>query len=147
MPFPDPCAQCTAITRGGKVVYYICRNKESTHFNKGVSLATHNACQRRGQDGQDTPAQTEPAPPPEIPSFARRVLTYAEALVQWKAAGMPERSDAEVDCIFHRFCKPCGWFDPDKLACRGCGCRVADYGFAVFNKIKMATEHCPQDLW
>ena len=31
--------------------------------------------------------------------------------------------------------------------CRGCGCRVAAYGMAVFNKIKMATQHCPREKW
>jgi hypothetical protein len=24
---------------------------------------------------------------------------------------------------------------------------VADTGYAILNKIKMATEHCPRDLW
>ena len=58
-----------------------------------------------------------------------------------------ERPDKEVERIFHQFCKTCDWFDPDKQICRGCGCRVAEGGYAVQNKIKMATENCPRDLW
>ena len=58
-----------------------------------------------------------------------------------------KRPDKEVERIFHQFCKTCDWFDPDKQICRGCGCRVAEGGYAVQNKIKMATENCPRDLW
>lgn len=67
--------------------------------------------------------------------------------IEWAAAGRPERSDKDVEQIFQRFCKPCRWYDRRRRICRGCGCRVADTGFAITNKIKMATEHCPRKLW
>ena len=76
-----------------------------------------------------------------------RAASYAAALAQWTAAGRPSRPDKEVERIFHQFCKTCDWFDPDKQICRGCGCRVAEGGYAVQNKITMATENCPRDLW
>lgn len=89
-----------------------------------------------------------PEPPlPETPGLARRVLSYAEAVARWTAAGRPERSDKEVERIFHQHCKPCKWFERDRQRCRGCGCRVADSGLAISNKIKMATENCPRELW
>jgi len=145
------CNQCLTATRDGKIVYYICRNPESRRFNKRVSPATRAACQGRRPGAQETPAtQSAPAdaePPPQTPGLVRRVLSYAEALIQWTAAGKPERADDEVVRIFQQICKPCRWFDRRRTICRGCGCRVADSGFAITNKIKMATEHCPKNLW
>jgi hypothetical protein len=104
-------------------------------------------------DTEDAPlrrAESAPAddiPPPEAPSLLRRTMSYAEALIAWTAAGRPKRSAKDVEQIFSRFCKPCRWYDRRRQICRGCGCRVADTGFAVTNKIKMATEHCPRNLW
>jgi hypothetical protein len=85
--------------------------------------------------------------PPTPPGLIHRAYSYAEALARWTAAGQPVRPEKEVERIFNEHCKKCGWFDPEKQICRGCGCRVAENGVAVLNKIKMATEHCPQDLW
>lgn len=89
----------------------------------------------------------KPSEPPPPPGIVRRAFSYAEALARWTAAGRPERSDKDVEHIFAHFCKPCRWFQRRRQICRGCGCRVADKGFAVTNKIKMATEHCPRNLW
>ncbi len=86
-------------------------------------------------------------PPPETPGLVRRTLSYAEALIAWTAAGRPERSDKEVEQIFHQYLQALPMVRPRRQICRGCGCRVADTGFAVTNKIKMATEHCPRNLW
>jgi len=98
---------------------------------------------------------TAPAPPPPPPSeqpptppgLVRRAISYTAALTRWPTAGQPERSDKDVERIFNQHCKPCKWYDPEKQICRGCGCRVAENGVAVLNKIKMATEHCPRELW
>jgi len=92
----------------------------------------------------------QPSPPsdqPTSPGLVRRAISYTEALARWTGAGQPERSDKDVERIFREHCKPCKWYDPQKHICRGCGCRVADSGVAVLNKIRMATEHCPRDLW
>jgi len=93
------------------------------------------------------PKPAESSEPPATPGLVRRAFSYAEALARWTAAGQPERSDKEVERIFNGFCKPCRWFHRRRQVCRGCGCRVADKGFAITNKIKMATEHCPRNLW
>jgi hypothetical protein len=90
---------------------------------------------------------TGPASVPEPPGLVRRAFSYAEAVAQWTAAGMPERSDKEVERIFTGFCKPFRWFHRRRQIWRGCGCRAADKGFVITNKIKMATEHCPRNLW
>jgi hypothetical protein len=68
-------------------------------------------------------------------------------VAEWIAAGRPERSDEEVRRIYSEHCEKCSWRKRRQNICRGCGCRVATYGMAVFNKIKMATEHCPRDQW
>ncbi len=77
----------------------------------------------------------------------RRAYSYTEALARWTAAGQPVRPDKKVERIFSQCCKTCNWYDPKRQICRGCGCRVADSGYAVRNKIKMATENCPRELW
>ena len=85
--------------------------------------------------------------PPDPPSLVKRAYSYAEAVARWTAAGQPVRPDKEVERIFNSQCKTCKWFDPERQICRGCGCRVAETGMAVVNKIKMATENCPRELW
>jgi len=84
---------------------------------------------------------------PQTPSFFRRSVTYAEAVTGWIAAGHPERSEEETKRIFEEHCSKCAWYDRNKQICRGCGCKVTNVGHAIFNKIKMATQHCPRSLW
>ena len=121
----------------------LCRQSPGTSLVKAVSSGDSD----EAPSPLDQSAPAGEAPPPETPSLVRRTVSYAEALIEWTAAGRPERSDKDVEQIFHRFCKPCRWFDRRRKICRGCGCRVADTGFAITNKIKMATEHCPRNLW
>jgi hypothetical protein len=74
-----------------------------------------------------------------------RVFNYAKAVAEWVAAGRPTRSDEDVATIFRVICKPCALHY--RGSCRECGCRVRAEGPAVFNKIKMATQHCPRNKW
>lgn len=82
----------------------------------------------------------------DYPSLLVQISNYKDALIRWKKAGKPTRSDEEVQNI-HKQCSKCDWYDSGKKRCKGCGCKVTTSGFAVFNKIKMATEHCPKGLW
>lgn len=84
---------------------------------------------------------------PEYPALSMQLWLYKEALGKWKRAGYPVRTDAEVKEIHEKKCKPCNWYDADKKRCKGCGCKVTIGSVAVFNKIKMATEHCPKGEW
>ena len=43
------------------------------------------------EERKPTPKATE-----RIPSISRRIVTYAEAVIEWTAAGRPERSEEEV---------------------------------------------------
>jgi hypothetical protein len=71
---------------------------------------------------------------------------YAKALLRWREAGYPTRTADEVAAIYAEHCgAPC----PDLVGsrCKKCGCRVASKGIAVLNKIKLATESCPEGKW
>lgn len=83
----------------------------------------------------------------EAPPLIIRLKTWVEALEQWDAAGNPVRSQSQIDDIYKTHCKPCSFRRKTENICLVCGCRIATYGFAIFNKIKMATEHCPKGKW
>jgi hypothetical protein len=73
---------------------------------------------------------------------------YKEAIIRWNKAGRPKRSDEEVKELLEGHCKAgCSWFDPEKGRCKGCGCAVSEGSLAIFNKLRMGTEHCPQEKW
>lgn len=72
---------------------------------------------------------------------------YARSLLRWGRAGFPQRSNKEVERIYETACGPCDR-RTEKYGfsqCTLCGCRVSPNGMAVRNKIKMATETCPED--
>jgi len=146
MTFPACPSVFDSRTPDRRVVHRVCLAEGTPTYRMTVTARACRLCQTpKVEASQDAPADTEP--PPQTPGLMRRTLSYAEALIAWTAARRPERPDKEVERIFHQHCKACKWFDPERQICRGCGCRVAEAGFAVTNKIKMATEHCPRDLW
>ena len=143
-----PCAKRLVGMSRDTVTQATCVNSSSVHYKRLVRPSQCRRCLAALAVTQsDQHAATGAAPPPKTPNLLRRTLSYAEAFIDWTAAGKPERSDEEVQRTFHQFCKPCRWFDRRRQICRGCGCRVADNGFAILNKIKMATQHCPRNLW
>jgi hypothetical protein len=81
------------------------------------------------------------------PPLSMQAWFYKEALIRWNKAGRPKRSDEEVKAILDGHCKTCSWFDPEKSRCKGCGCTVSEGSIAIFNKIRMGSEHCPQEKW
>jgi hypothetical protein len=101
-----------------------------------------------GMDVKDIDETFDPGPlPPDYPPLVMQLWTYKEALIRWRHAGYPTRSQEEVARI-HKICaEPCEWYDEDKKRCKGCGCKVTVGSLAVFNKIKMETEHCPKEKW
>jgi hypothetical protein len=134
----------------GVIKHAKCANAASDHYLVLVRPVDCRRCLGLEREPSANDAPPEPpdlAAPPEPPGLVRRAISYTEALARWTAAGRPERSDKEVERIFHQQCKPCKWYDAERQICRGCGCRVADNGYAVLNKIKMATEACPRNLW
>jgi len=83
----------------------------------------------------------------EYPPLSMQLWFYKEALVRWNKAGRPKRSDEEVKEILSNHCQTCSWFDAKKQRCKGCGCAVSESSIAVFNKLRMGTERCPQEKW
>ena len=83
---------------------------------------------------------------PLMPTLSTRLTTYTGAVARWVTAGSPKRSDEAVERIY-KICSggTCDWFEYG--SCRGCGCRVNTSSFALVNKIRMATEHCPRTFW
>ncbi len=73
-------------------------------------------------------------------------VNYAKAIVRWKMAGSPVRSDEEVVRIFEDLCWKCEHFTTNST-CPLCGCRVSKSTNALLNKIRMATESCPLKKW
>ena len=81
------------------------------------------------------------------PAFLEQVNNYRLAVMRWIKAGKPTRTDKEIKRLHETFCMKCDWYDSKSKRCKGCGCRVATKGPALTNKLKMATEHCPKDLF
>lgn len=81
----------------------------------------------------------------QFPPITTQVNSYRLAIKRWIKAGRPVRSEEETKKIFETHCVKCDWFDGRR--CKGCGCRVVPKGLAIFNKLKMATEHCPKRLF
>ena len=134
------------------MLYRICNDAGSPYYRRVVKSSACRRCKAIKMLPAPKPKPKRDIPvsdtsPPKTPGLLRRAMSYAEAVIEWTAAGRPERSNEEVERIFHQFCKPCRWFSRRRQICYGCGCRVADSGFAIFNKIKMATQHCPRKRW
>jgi hypothetical protein len=112
------------------------------------------------QCGQRLPWPADAEPPrrncPQAPSLAEGaqrlgiswddVGHYAAALARWTGAGFPTRADDEVARIAREHCN--GACDKWRVGrCVACGCNVNTSRFAVWNKIRMATENCPLGKW
>jgi len=85
-----------------------------------------------------------------VATTTQQVKRYSQAVVRWVAAGCPTRSDQETLAIY-QLCRNgrCGkYVDTGKIEkCGSCGCRISQDGTALLNKIRMATEWCPEGLW
>ena len=151
------CDRCNVIQvrkrDGTRTTVNRCADQQSPFFTQNVTEEDCHQCPRYLAAEAVRKAQAEAQATgevPKVPSLPQRAFTWAKAVAEWKFKGSPERSDEEVERIFHSFCAaepPCAWYDPARQLCRGCGCGVAEDGLAVFNKIKMATQRCPRNLW
>lgn len=75
---------------------------------------------------------------------------YGQAVANWISRGRPKRSDDEVRELF-AICTACTpHFRPNNESvgsCGLCGCRLSIGGSAMTNKLRMATESCPDGKW
>ena len=145
------CLKCQKIVRNGETVYR-CLNPRCSAHRQLVTLDACDKCDNAVVKHKKPCAKPVPAAEPEMeakqfPKATIQLWEYKEALMRWQKAGRPTRSKEEVDRIHIEHCSKCDWYDKEVKRCRGCGCRVTTGALAIFNKIKMATEHCPKDLW
>lgn len=80
------------------------------------------------------------------PSVTAQLSSYAAAVSRWLAAGRPVRTDEQVAGLL-AICQDnrCGKYRDGQ--CLACGCRVNSSGWALANKLRMATESCPKGMW
>lgn len=77
-------------------------------------------------------------------TFGKKVKNYFGAVRRWVASGRPVRSDEEIQRLFDEHCgNGCDRYEPEKHACKNCGCAVSTDSSPLSNKLAMATEHCP----
>jgi hypothetical protein len=104
---------------------------------------------RKGPGGKERLVRQCPRPAggPIAPSLARQAWSYAVAVSRWTAAGRPTRTDEEVAAIL-AICQGCPNFEPGGDTpgrCLLCGCGCSAQASALTNKLRMETEHCPDE--
>lgn len=95
----------------------------------------------------------------DMPARQPIVKRYVSAVARWVAAGRPVRTDDEVDQILADHCRGCRWFSDHRCTHASCGCQVRSVEdekvpvlswlvpAAMLNKLRMATEKCPEEKW
>ena len=71
---------------------------------------------------------------------------WAAALLRWRVAGYPKRTDKEVQYIVW-ICEACEDYKADEKRCRICRCGVSTSGMVIFNKARLKTENCSKAKW
>lgn len=137
--YKHACNNCIEGSRNGQVETRICKLTRCP-----VSIST---CQRCHDGIPPTPGEKtiQSGINPKVPNLTTRVATWANAVTSWISAGSPKRSEEEVNHIHETYCKPCPWNKNN--VCSSCGCNVTTSSHPLINKIKMATQHCPKELW
>ncbi len=82
-------------------------------------------------------------PPIEPPPLIVRGVNFAMAMARWAAAGLPRRSQAEIDERL-AICQSCEFYA--NHVCSRCGCACVEQN-QVINKLALATEKCPEGRW
>lgn len=87
------------------------------------------------------------------------VRVYVTATMRWEAAGRPVRTDEQVDAILADHCATCPYFADARCTHPLCGCQIRSSAgerqqllswlipAAMLNKLRMATERCPDGRW
>lgn len=93
----------------------------------------------------------------QLTKQANRAGRYVQSTVEWASAGVPERTDEDVNRIA-AICVKCEHFNSGICNHKNCGCGVRTttgeqtlvgiiFGGGMVNKIRRATEHCPIGKW
>jgi hypothetical protein len=73
---------------------------------------------------------------------------WREAVAQWRAAGKPVRSQAEIDACLE-ICRQCDRVGQrlGLMYCQVCCCNLKTPMIDQLSKVKMKTETCPEGKW
>ncbi|MBS0205011.1 MAG: hypothetical protein JSS49_19055 [Planctomycetes bacterium] len=88
-------------------------------------------------------SQSLPSPTTEPPSLLIRGWNFATAMARWTLAGLPRRTQAEIDTRL-AICQSCEFLRHDH--CTQCGCACVEQN-RLINKLALATETCPLGKW
>lgn len=84
---------------------------------------------------------TATADPP--PSILIRGWNFTAAMTRWTLAGLPRRTQAEIDERL-AICQACPFLQNNH--CTKCGCACVEQN-RLINKLALATEKCPVGKW
>lgn len=79
----------------------------------------------------------------QSPSLIIRGWNFASAMARWTLAGMPRRTQAEIDERL-AICQACPFLKNNH--CTKCGCACVEQN-RLINKLALATEKCPEGKW
>lgn len=85
-------------------------------------------------------------PNEKLPTLTQKALHYVAAVVQHYATGANTRPNEEVEALL-TICQQCENYNSVLEICRVCGCRCTNGSNAFFNKLRMASQHCPRGKW
>jgi hypothetical protein len=77
------------------------------------------------------------------PSLLIRGWNFAAAMTRWTLAGMPRRTQAEIDERL-AICQACPHLHNNH--CIKCGCACVEQN-RLMNKLALSTEKCPEGKW
>jgi len=105
----------------------------------GVALDAAKVARYRARHAaKSAPAAHEPSP-----SLLIRGWNFTAAMARWTLAGLPRRSQAEIDERL-AICQACPFLQNNH--CTKCGCACVEQN-RLINKLALATEKCPEGKW
>ena len=122
----------------------ICRGEADLPLDGDNSINAYRVAW--GLDPISSTSQVAPtaAPPAQsAPPLIVRGWNFATAIARWTLAGMPRRSQAEIDARL-AICQACPFLQNDH--CTKCGCACVEQN-RLINKLALATEKCPEGKW
>lgn len=78
-----------------------------------------------------------------LPPLVIRGWNFAQAIVRWTLAGMPRRTQEEIDNRL-AICQSCEFLENHH--CTKCGCACVETN-RLINKLALTTEKCPVGKW
>ena len=118
------------------------------HAAHVAQLQAYHKKLREGQNAEP-PTRQEPDLTPEVERLGitiKMAKRWVVALLKWRKAGYPTRTQKEVDRIVD-VCKAneCGEYTNGR--CKRCGCCVSHSKIPIINKSRLSTESCPVGKW